>query len=96
MFSQDEEVRRAAARISCNAQLCFYFSLDEPLLRHFGSDSIKGLFERLGADKDEPLAHHLINTAIRTAQEKIEKKVGKEMPTHSAEDWFKYNLAKSK
>jgi preprotein translocase subunit SecA len=90
--SRDQEVVGAAAKLSCNAQLCFYFSLDDPLMRHFGSDSVKALFERLGIEKSECISHHLINTAIRTAQEKIESKVGKDVPTHSIEDWFKYNL----
>ena len=90
--SEDQEVGDAARKLSCNSQLCFYFSLDDPLLRHFGSDSIKALFERLGIDKNECISHHLINSAIRTAQEKIERKVGKGVPTYSVEDWFKYNL----
>jgi preprotein translocase subunit SecA len=90
--SEDQEVANAARKLSCTAQLCFYFSLDDPLMQHFGSDSIKALFERLGIDKSECISHHLINTAIRTAQEKIERKVGKSVLTHSAEDWFKYNL----
>jgi hypothetical protein len=90
--SEDQEVADAAAKLSCNSQLCFYFSLDDPLMRYFGNESVKALFERLGIDKSECISHHLINSAIRTAQEKIERKVGKGFPTHSVEDWFKYNL----
>lgn len=94
--SEDQEVADAAAKLTCDSQLCFYFSLDDPLMRFFGSDSIKVLFERIGIDKSECISHHLINSAIRTAQEKLERKVGKGVPTHSAEDWFKYNLSGSK
>ena len=90
--SKDREVVEAAEKLSCYARLCFYFSLDDPLMRHFGSDSVKALFERLGIDKSECISHHLINSAIRNAQEKIEEKVGKAVPTYSADDWFKYNL----
>lgn len=94
--SRDQEIVDAAAKLSCKAQLCFYFSLDDPVMRHFGADSIKGLFERLGIEKDECLSHPLIGTAIRTAQEKIERKVGKDVSTDSAADWFKYNLPEKK
>ena len=90
--SEDQEIADAAAKLSCNSQLCFYFSLDDPLMQYFGSDTIKALFERLGMDKSECISHHLINSAIRTAQENIERKVGKGFPTYSVEDWFKYNL----
>lgn len=92
MQSRDQGIVDAGARLSCKAQLCFYFSLDDPVMKHFGAESIKALFERLGIDKSECISHHLINTAIRTAQEKIESKVGRDVPTYSADDWFKYNL----
>jgi preprotein translocase subunit SecA len=96
MQSRDQEIVNAAANIACRSKLCFYFSLDDPLMKHFGAETIKALFERLGVDKSDCIEHHLINTAIRSAQEKIESKVGKDVPTHSAEDWFKYNLPAKK
>jgi preprotein translocase subunit SecA len=92
MHSRDSQIVDAATKLACDAQLCFYFSLDDPVMKHFGNERIKSLFERLGIDKNECISHHLINTAIRTAQGKIEKQVGKDVPTHSAEDWFKYNF----
>jgi hypothetical protein len=94
MQSRDQQIMNAAANMACQTALCFYFSLEDPLMKHFGADPIKALFERLGIDKSECIEHHLINTAIRTAQEKIESKVGRDVPTTSAEDWFKYNLPK--
>ncbi len=90
--SRDQEIVNSAANLACQTSVCFYFSLDDPLMKHFGAETVKALFERLGIDKSECLEHHLINTAIRSAQEKIESKVGRDFPTHSAEDWFKYNL----
>lgn len=91
--SHDQELVDAATRLACNAALCFYFSLDDPIMRRFGSN-IQPLFERLGIDKSECVSHRFINTAIGTAQEKIEQEVGKDVPTYSVEDWFKYNLKK--
>lgn len=90
--SRDQEIIDAAAKLSCKAQVCFYFSLDDPVMKHFGAGSVQALFERLGIEKSECISHQLINTAIRSAQEKIENKVGKDVPTSSVEDWFKYNL----
>ncbi|MBC8030250.1 MAG: hypothetical protein H7Z16_09070 [Pyrinomonadaceae bacterium] len=96
MHSRDQEIVDAAAKLACDAQVSFYFSLDDPVMTYFGATSIKALFERLGVDKSECLSNHLINTAVRTAQEKIESEVGKDLPAHSAADWFKYNLQKKK
>jgi preprotein translocase subunit SecA len=92
--SRDQQVVDAAAKLSCRSQLSFYFSLDDPVMAHFGAETVKALFERLGIEKSECISHHLINTAIRKAQEKIESKVGRDVPTHSGADWFKYNLKK--
>ncbi len=96
MQSRDQEVIDAAAKLACNAQVCFYFSLDDPVMKFYGSETIKALLERLGIPKDECISHHLVTKAIRTAQEKIESKVGRDVPTQSAEDWFKYNLPAKK
>jgi len=92
MQSRDQQIVDSAKRLACDGHLCFHFSLDDPLMRHFGSETIKALYERLGIPKDECISHHLVTRAIRTAQEKIESTVGRDVPTNSAEDWFMYNL----
>jgi|GEM_PF-4501654 len=94
--SRDQQIVDAAAKLSCRAQLGFYFSLDDPVMEYFGADTIRALFERLGIDKSDCVSHQLINNAVRNAQEKIEGKVGRDVPTYSASDWFKYNLAGKK
>lgn len=91
-WSRDQAIVDAATKLACGTELTFYFSLDDPVMKHFGAEAVKALFERLGIEKSECVSHHLINTSIRTAQEKIERKVGKDVPTQSPEDWFKYNL----
>jgi preprotein translocase subunit SecA len=96
MQSRDQQVVDSAKRLTCEGRLCFHFSLDDPVMKHFGSETIKALYERLGIPKDECISHHLVTRAIRTAQEKIESQVGRDVPTHSAEDWFKYNLTGKK
>jgi preprotein translocase subunit SecA len=90
--SRDQLVIDAAAALPCEVELCFHFSLDDPVMQHFGAETVKALFERLGVNKDECISHRLVTTAIRNAQEKIESQVGRDVPTHSAEDWLKYNL----
>lgn len=61
-------------------------------MKHFGSDQIVTLFKRLGADEAEAISHPFVTSAIRNAQEKIEKKVQRDMPTESMEDWFRFNM----
>src|SRR4030095_7514466 len=47
MQSRDQEIVNAAANMGCKSKLRFYFSLDDPLMKHFGAETIKALFERL-------------------------------------------------
>ncbi len=50
----------------------FYLSLEDDLLRIFGSGRISGIMEKLGMEEDEPIEHHLISRAIEGAQRKVE------------------------
>ena len=92
--SKDQELINAAGKLQCEVELSFHFSLDDPLLQHFGGGSLQELMQRLGLSEWECISHHLVTTAIRGAQEKIEKTVPRDVPAHSVEDWFKYNLRK--
>ena len=94
--SKDQELLDTAAKLSCQVELCFHFSLDDPLLRHFNGDSIKGLLKKVGIDESECLSHHLITAAIRNAQEKIESQVMRDLQAESIEDWFRYNLPETR
>lgn len=89
--SRDQAVIDAAKTLPCPSGMCFHFSLDDPLLLHFNGDSIQKLFKRLGIDEDECLSHHLITTALRNAQQKIESETHRDLQTESIEDWFRYN-----
>jgi preprotein translocase subunit SecA len=62
-------------------------------MRHFGGgETVQALFRRMGMPANECISHHLVTNAIRRAQEEIESKVPRDVPTQSVEDWFKYNL----
>lgn len=96
MQSKDQELIDAARRLSCDVELSFHFSLDDPLIKYFGAGSLQDLVQRLGLSEWECISHPLVTTAISNAQEKIEKTVPRDLPAHSAEDWFKYNLSTGK
>ena len=94
--SRDLELLKAAAALPCESQLCFYFSLDDPLMDQFAGAAIQKLLQQLGMDETECITHPLVTAAIRNAQEKIEEQVPRDVPAESIEDWFKYNLPEKK
>ena len=92
LASRDEAVLEAAARVPCPNSVVFHTALTDALLKRSGGDRLQGLLKQLGHDDDECVSHPLIGTAIRKAQEEIGAQVAGELPTRSAEEWFKYNL----
>ncbi|HID02262.1 MAG TPA: preprotein translocase subunit SecA, partial [Desulfobacterales bacterium] len=50
----------------------FFLSLEDDLLRIFGSGRISGIMDKLGMEEDEPIEHNLISRAIENAQKKVE------------------------
>jgi hypothetical protein len=90
--ARDQAIIDAAQALPRDTRICFHAALTDALLVHFGSEEIQRLYKQLGVDEESSLSNHLIDTAIRTAQNRIAQRVFTEMPTTSAEDWFKYNL----
>ncbi|NTV15156.1 MAG: preprotein translocase subunit SecA [Desulfobulbaceae bacterium] len=68
----DNQLRGRAGRQGDHGSSRFYLSLEDDLLRIFGSGRISGIMEKLGMEEDEPIEHHLISRAIEGAQRKVE------------------------
>jgi hypothetical protein len=66
-------------------------SLDEPFFRYFGGEKLIDTIRKLGMKEDEVIGHSFITSAIRNAQQKLEKKVRIEKAANSAEEWFALN-----
>src|SRR5204862_6071410 len=50
----------------------FYLSLEDDLMRIFGSDRISGLMQRLGMEEGVPIEHKMVTNAIARAQKQVE------------------------
>ena len=92
VYGKDKNIVDLTERLLCRPPVCFHTSLDDPLLKHFGSDNIVALFERMGMDDGECVSHPLVTAAIRNAQQQIEKNVQRDLQTESIEEWFRFNL----
>ena len=69
----DNQLRGRSARQGDPGSSRFYLSLEDNLMRLFGSDRITGVMERFGAKEGEPIQHNLITRAIEGAQKRIER-----------------------
>jgi preprotein translocase subunit SecA len=68
----DNQLRGRSGRQGDPGSSRFYLSLEDDLLRIFGSDRISGILDKLGMDEDEPIEHKMISNAIENAQKKVE------------------------
>jgi len=68
----DNQLRGRAGRQGDPGSSQFFLSLEDDLLRIFGSDRIKPWMERLGLQDGEAIEHRMINRAIENAQKKVE------------------------
>ena len=68
----DNQLRGRAGRQGDPGSSRFYVSLEDDLLRLFGSDKINGILDKLGVEEDQPVEHKLISNSIERAQQKVE------------------------
>lgn len=70
----DNQLRGRCARQGDPGSTRFYLSLEDDLMRLFGSDNISGIMDRLGMDEDDPIEHKLVTRSIENAQKKVESR----------------------
>ena len=68
----DNQLRGRSGRQGDPGETQFFISLEDDVMRVFGSDRIKGLMGRLGMPEDQPIENRMLSKAIESAQSKIE------------------------
>ncbi len=70
----DNQLRGRTGRQGDPGATQFYISLEDDLMRMFGSDNIAGIMDRLGLEDDMPIEHNIVSRSIETAQKKVENR----------------------
>ncbi|HHW41059.1 MAG TPA: preprotein translocase subunit SecA [Syntrophomonadaceae bacterium] len=70
----DNQLRGRAGRQGDPGSSRFYVSLEDDLMRLFGSDNIMGIMDKLGMDDSIPVEHSLVSRSIEAAQKKVESR----------------------
>ena len=68
----DNQLRGRSGRQGDPGSSRFYLSLEDDLLRIFGSDRLSSIMDKLGMEEDEPIEHSMVSRAIENAQRKVE------------------------
>ncbi|MFQ5543796.1 MAG: preprotein translocase subunit SecA [Nitrospiria bacterium] len=68
----DNQLRGRAGRQGDPGSSRFYLSLEDDLLRIFGSDKISNLMSRMGMEEGVPIEHRMVSKAIENAQKRVE------------------------
>jgi len=70
----DNQLRGRSGRQGDPGSSRFYISLEDDLMRLFGSERLKGVVNMLGLEDDQPIEHRMLSNAIESAQKKVEGK----------------------
>ena len=68
----DNQLRGRSGRQGDPGESRFYISLEDDLMRLFGSDRLTGMLDKLGLDEDTPIDQKFLSNAIESAQSKVE------------------------
>lgn len=68
----DNQLRGRAGRQGDPGSTQFFLSLEDDLMRLFGSENIMGIMEKLGLEEDQPIQAGIVSKAIESAQKKVE------------------------
>ena len=69
----DRQLRGRAGRQGDPGSSCFYISLEDDLMRKFGSERIAGVVDKLGMADDEALVSGMLSKSIESAQRRVEE-----------------------
>src|SRR5690625_3814161 len=68
----DNQLRGRAGRQGDAGMSQFFLSMEDELMRRFGSDNLKNMMERLGMDDDQPIESKMVSRAVESAQKRVE------------------------
>ncbi len=70
----DNQLRGRAGRQGDPGESRFFLSLEDDIMRLFGSERIMGMMDTLGIDEDTPIEQKILSNAIENAQKKVESR----------------------
>ena len=70
----DNQLRGRAGRQGDPGESSFYISMEDDLMRLFGSDRVMGMLDKMGMDDDTPIDQKMLSGAIESAQKKVESR----------------------
>ncbi|PAV31025.1 preprotein translocase subunit SecA [Virgibacillus profundi] len=68
----DNQLRGRSGRQGDPGMSQFYLSMEDELMRRFGSDNLKSMMERLGMDDTQPIESKMVSRAVESAQKRVE------------------------
>ncbi|MBS4208354.1 preprotein translocase subunit SecA [Bacillus sp. FJAT-50079] len=68
----DNQLRGRSGRQGDPGVTQFYLSMEDELMRRFGSDNMKSMMERMGMDDSQPIQSRMVSKAVESAQKRVE------------------------
>ncbi|MEN2467477.1 preprotein translocase subunit SecA [Ornithinibacillus sp. JPR2-1] len=68
----DNQLRGRSGRQGDPGMSQFYLSMEDELMRRFGSDNLRNMMDKMGMDDDQPIVNKFVSRAVESAQKRVE------------------------
>jgi hypothetical protein len=91
LLSHDEVVLDFARLLPCHCRIVYHGAFDDPLIKRFQGEWIKGVLQKVGMKEDEAVQSHMVSRRIQVLLKKIEQTTRGDSAANSAEEWLERN-----
>lgn len=91
---RDRDLEQALTNLTCDYELGYLLSFEDPLIEHVLGARFRMLMEQLGLSPDELVSSHMSSKALRRALDRLARKVVDDSPADSIRAWLDKNIGK--
>lgn len=91
-FVTESNITKHICEILGQSLIPFYTSLDEPIMRIFGSERIMVMMDKMGYKEHESISHSMVTESLRRSQQKIDDAARRTLDAPNAAEWLNQNV----
>jgi len=95
LLTVDDKLMQFAQELPCRCRLAHHLSLEDPLLRHYGGESLQGMLKALGMKENEAIESNMVSRRVKGVQKKIQAQALGDSDANSATEWMEKNMPNS-
>lgn len=96
LLTVDDKLMQFAKELPCRCRLVHHLSLEDPLLKNFGGETLRGMLKALGMKEHEAIENAMVSRRVTGVQKKIQAQASGNLEANSAMEWMEKNISVGK